>query len=268
MKKIFVLFFIGTFLLSCEEDRSDNYLKETVAYFSTDSGKLPAKETDGASGTNYMLSVISTFPNSSDRVVTIEIDTEKSTAIEGEHFTIDTSSLTIPANEYSTDIIINSVYENLPQEPVTLVLNLVSVTGTDLMVSKSTFNLEIYKSCEIVDFPLSYTAFVSAFNDSAPTHQQNFTAIPNSENYYYVVSSWGPNFVAWATNDSSYNGQYPYSGNLQINCDNTVVFEGLDTWATGGTGTYDPASGIITITVGQTLFTTDFTATIMFVPNP
>lgn len=268
MKKIFVLLFIGFFLLSCEEDRSDNYLKETVAYFSASSGKLPAKGDHGAEGTDYMLTVVSTYPSSSDRVVSIEIDTEKSTAIEGEHFTIDTSSLTIPANEYSTDIIINSVYDNLPQEPVTLVLNLISVSGTDLMVSKSTFTLEIYQSCEIADFPLSYTAFVNAFEESAPSHQQTFTAIPNSENYYYIVSSWGPNFVAWATGDPSYNGQYPYSGNLLINCDNTVVFEGLDSWTTGGTGTYDPATGIITITVGQTLFTTDFTATIMFVPNP
>lgn len=67
-----------------------------------------------------------------------------------------------------------------------------------------------------------------------------------------VESLWGPNFVAWATNNTSYEGQYLNKGTLVIDTtDNSITVTGDFVDTTGSSGSYDPVSGVYTFTFLQ-----------------
>ena len=77
---------------------------------------------------------------------------------------------------------------------------------------------------------------------------------------------WGPNFVAWATGNASYAGQFVYPARLIINCDNTVDVITTGTQFLGGSGTYDPVTGVIDVVIQQGLFTAPFDTNCVFYP--
>lgn len=113
----------------------------------------------------------------------------------------------------------------------------------------------------------TYTSTVTALNGTRPSHTATLT--PISGNTYAIDSAWGPNLVATLTGNASLQGQYLYAGTLTINSDFTVTIVGSpsSTWATGGSGTYNPCTNVITYVLTQALFTNPFTTTVVLTPN-
>ncbi len=110
----------------------------------------------------------------------------------------------------------------------------------------------------------SYRVTVFAFNDEAPAHTVNLVPVPGVDNQWTVTSSWGPQFVAWATGDAGFANRFLYSGTITLNEDFSVDFTGNDSWATGGSGTYVACTDQFNITLTQALFTTAFTVDVVF----
>ncbi len=83
-------------------------------------------------------------------------------------------------------------------------------------------------------------------------------------NEYLIDTAWGMNFVAEATGNPAYSGQYIYSGKIIVNpADNTIQIVGDDTWATGGTGVFNPCESTFSYTLTQALFSNSFTVDVV-----
>lgn len=82
------------------------------------------------------------------------------------------------------------------------------------------------------------------------------TLVDNGDGTFSVDSFFG-DFVANATGNEDYVGQFQYPGTLEINDDFTVSVKTDNGYATGGTGTYDPCTDTFNLTLDQFIFTED-----------
>ena len=177
-------------------------------------------------------------------------------------------TLEIPAGEFSADIVIQPIDNIDADGDVDIVIELSSSSDLPLGIAGAG-EIGTSRSITITDndcptvFSSTYAVQVFAFDDEAPAHTVPATAVPGTDNQLVIESSWGPNFVAWATGDPGFEGAFPYSGTITLNEDFTVDFAGDDAWATGGTGTYTACGDIFEITLTQTLFTGSFTVDIV-----
>ncbi|MFD2891665.1 hypothetical protein ACFS5J_06525 [Flavobacterium chuncheonense] len=276
MKKIIALLLFAnlSLLTSCSDADPEIYNGETLAYYTDGvSSKFPVKE-DDTNGSQKLIQVGVTTSSTADRSFQIEILadddlTDDIVYADPSQYTIDQASLVIPANSFLGEIKMIALYDDMPAEGSVFVkLKLTQIDGGSILQDDNIYTVELFRSCLIENFPNSFTGFPFAFGESAPSFQVNFIPVSGLENTFTIASAWGPNFVAWATGDSSYAGQFPYAGTLIINCDNTVEVIGADSWATGGTGSYDAVSGQIVVELTQALFSSPFTVVTTFVPNP
>jgi len=133
MKKItyILLLVIGvTFLNSCKEDERDVDLiessKNLAAFDDVNSSPSLTRVADGSEYTAQVyvkLTGPSTRDITSDITVTIGVDEEKSTAVEGTHFRLDNSTVTLAANNnhlaiYEFTMITAGIETPLPESPV------------------------------------------------------------------------------------------------------------------------------------------------------
>ena len=103
--------------------------------------------------------------------------------------------------------------------------------------------------------------FCSAVGGSIGTPTAN-------DNEFTLTTCWGPNYVAFLTGNPAFNGAFPYPGTLSVDPTSGVVtVVGGAGYATGGTGSMDACSGVITVTLGQGLFGSPFTTTVVYTPN-
>lgn len=268
MKKFLLKFSIVAVLIvtlsSCDEDTVifNGTDSDALAAFSSSTGSFPV--VDETSTTTVVVNVSDLSPN--DRTIVISVDST-STILPAE-YEIVASTLVVPANSYQGEIQIKGNFEALP-DGIAKKLNLKLESVGDAFVSPSLFSLSIFKSCQIdlTGFPLTYNVEVYAFGEQAPSHVQTLTVLTTGENTFRATSMWGPNFVAWATNDPSYEGQFLYPANIVINCDNTVDVITTGTQFLGGSGTYDPSSGVIDVTITQGVFSSPFDTQVIFIPN-
>jgi hypothetical protein len=276
MKKIIALMLFANLALlsSCSDADPEIFSDGTIAYYTDGvSSKFPVKEED-TNGSQKLIEVGVTTSAATARTFQIEILadddlTDDMVYADASQFSIDQSSLVIPANSYIGQLKMISNYNTLPLEGSVFVkIRLTQVEGGVILQDNNVYTVELFRSCQIDNFPQTFTAYPFAFGESAPSYQVDFIPVSGQENTYTIATAWGVNFVSWATNNPDYDGQYVYSGTVVINCDNTVVVIGDDAWATGGTGTYDPVSGQIVVELTQELFSTPFTVVTTFVPNP
>mgnify|MGYP000297434631 FL=1 len=119
-------------------------------------------------------------------------------------------------------------------------------------------------------FAASYTGVPTANLAApavAPAFTVNFTPTAN-DNEFTLTTCWGPNYVAFLTGNPGFNGLFPYPGTLSVDPTSGVVtVVGGAGYATGGTGSMDACSGVITVTLGQGLFGSPFTTTVVYTPN-
>lgn len=196
--------------------------------------------------------------------VELVFDQAKSTAVLGTDFTIVEGVDSLPGNAVVGDFKLNV------KEAAALANKVAYFTLKSGNLAVAPFNQEVEVrfnlACPLDNFPLQYNVTVSAFNEDAPSHQQTLIPVAGTDNQFKVNSSWGPSFVAWATGDASYNNQYLYPGTITINCTNVTFTSGAPSTGPGGSGTYNPTTGVIEFTVTQTLFTSQFNTTCTFTP--
>jgi hypothetical protein len=119
-------------------------------------------------------------------------------------------------------------------------------------------------------FATSYTGVPTANLASpaqGPAFSVNFTPTANP-NQFALTTCWGPNYVAFLQGNPAFNNRFLYPGTLTVDVTTGVVtVVGGAAYATGGTGSMDACSGVITVTLRQTLFSSPFTTTVVFTPN-
>lgn len=213
----------------------------------------------------------STIRTNQDRTYTVAINQEFTTA-DPSQYTVQ-STFTIPAGEFVGTIKITGNYAALPSDWSAAVLSydLTEVQGNGdkgFNADKITTAINLKRGC--IQTPHeNYTGYItSSSGSSAAPFDVKFVKVKNVFNTWTVTNLWG-DLVAAATNNPGYAGQYPYPAQLRINCDNKVDIYGTRTYAvpsTGG-GTYYPSSGQLTVSFGNSLFTSGFITTVDLFPN-
>lgn len=176
--------------------------------------------------------------------------------------------LEIPAGEFTGQITVTPI-DNLENDGnVNLSIELVQTDNLKIGVAglgneKTAASLVINDNDCPTIISSQYGVEVFAFDAEAPGHTVELVAVDGTDKQWTVVSSWGPNFVGWATGNSGFNGLYPYSGTIVLNDDFTVDFIGDAGWATGGSGTYSACDDQFNITLTQALFSSSFTVDVV-----
>lgn len=267
MKKIFNIFTIVSLLIfssSCKETDEAIYEGEALLHFDKVQQEAFVRLSTG--NADYLVTYGVLKNVETNHTVELVFEPSKSTAVLGTDFTILESSDVLTAGKAVGDFKIN-VKESAAAAGKKAVFTLKSSTLT--MASFDTEVVVDFKlSCPIdaTTFPLNYNVDVFAFNEYAPSHQQTLIPVQGTDNQFKVKSSWGPTFVAWATNNPSYNNQFLYPGTITIQCTSVTFTSDAPSTGPGGTGTYDPATGIIEFTVTQSLFTSQFNTKCTFIP--
>lgn len=130
----------------------------------------------------------------------------------------------------------------------------------------------IENTVSICDGTIATSYSGSAFMDDG-THitdfQATLTPVPGEDGVYTIDTAWGMDFVAVATGDPSFVGQYVYDATFTISPDKTqVTIVGNDpTYATGGSGTYDSCTKTFEYNLTQAVFTDPFTVNVTLIAN-
>lgn len=269
MKKYIKLASVFALMLfvSCNVDQGEDGFQndsDRYAHFFKSSGTLFVEE--GADN-EFPVTVVLSKSFSMDKQYVIEIDEDASDAVEGEDFTIITNGYTFQEGNLVTDFTVVGDFDYAELDGKQVVFNLVSVEDADV-VYRTSFALTLVKSCPFTGLnTTSYNADVFAFGAQAPSHSVTLVPVSGVDNQWTVTSTWGPSFVAWATGDPAYDGQYVYSGTIILNDDFTVEVVGDDTWATGGEGLFSPCTQEFSFTLTQGLFQNPFTVDVVMMPN-
>lgn len=271
MKNIFRISFLAVALMlsfvmiGCNTEEPEYYEGDSLVHFNQGEASTAYVNLNTGSGESDIWYGVTKEVTGSHNVDLV-FDQSKSTAVLGTDFTITKLTDELVSGETTGNFKIN-VTEAAATAGKKAVFTLKSNTLSNAVFNKEmevTFKL----ACPLNNFPLNYIVdvYVAAWSEFAPSHEQTLIPVAGTDNQFDVVSSWGPSFVAFATGNAAYNNQYLYKGRITINCTD-VVFTSGETWGTGGTGTYDPNTGIIEFTVGQTLFTgSPFTTKCTFIP--
>jgi len=264
-KSIFYLLTISLALTSCDRDLIETDIDSipNTLFFLDDGGILQVEEGEL---NQFDIDINATALPSTNVPYSITIDEDNSTAIEGVDFDIVTNNLVLPSGQIATQYSIVGDFKNASTNGKMVVFNLSSAEAK--IGNTNQFTLQLFKSCPFEGLnTTSYDVDVFAFDDQAPSHSVTLVPVAGTDNQWTVTSSWGPDFVAWATGDPSYSGAFLYSGTIVLNDDYTVDFIGNDAWATGGSGNYSPCTQVFDITLTQGLFTTSFTTQVVMSPN-
>lgn len=147
--KILILSFVLISFYACDKDEAninnvyDNVNGQTLISFQGNSSDLAVTIDDSGS---VEVTVESSTVSSSDRTVSISIDPE-STA-NAENYTLSSTTITIPANEYFGSVTIDGVDNSVETTAETIILNIDSVSDPSTL-GISTHVVNIFQVCPI-----------------------------------------------------------------------------------------------------------------------
>ena len=262
--RIFILF-MGIAFISCESDDEIETQRfgaggDIWVQFASEALSIPENSTE-ALEVSVLLAADS---NPNGVTVSIDIETDAPTGA----FTLSPGTeIVIPAGELSASFFIQPVDNDEVDGDSELEITLSSSdapVGLGGGPAFSTVDVLITDDdCPPV-YSSSYdVAVTSSSAGAAPGHFVNLEPVPGTTNEFTVTSTWGPDFVAFATGDPSFEGRFLYSARIVVNDDFSVTVIGDDTWADGGTGTYTTCTDTFEFTLEQSLFTTAFTVDIV-----
>ncbi|WP_265427527.1 hypothetical protein [Chryseobacterium sp. YIM B08800] len=264
MKRILSILTLSllTVFNSCQEDEAVYYEGDSLVHFNTTTQRVFVKL--GTNAADVLVTYGVTKAAGSNSNVELVFNATKSTAVLGTDFTIVEGTDTLPAGNVLGDFKLNV------KEAAALAGKKAFFTLKSSSLGLATFNTEVEVdfalACPLENFPLKYNVDVFAFGEYAPSHEQTLVPVPGTDNSFKVNSSWGPSFVAWATDNNGYNNQYLYPGTITIQCSNVTFTSDAPTTGPGGTGTYNPTTKVIEFTISQSLFTSPFNTTCTFTP--
>ena len=132
------------FFTSCEEDLIvyDVDGGQTLVSFVTGNQVLPVPDT----GDSAIIQVGATTRSNQDRAVTLSID--PSSTADPSEYTIDPSTLVIPAGEFVANVVVNGNFNAIPETGLTSVtFNLTGVEGADILEGNLSNKLDLFRFC-------------------------------------------------------------------------------------------------------------------------
>jgi hypothetical protein len=266
LKSILVVFSLAT-LVSCSEDDSKFSVdpqsgwaqfttasQVNVAFGTTDEIVLPVR-------------LFSAVNPGVDVMYTIEDVVGTSAGV----LTSNPGMISIASGTLNGDLVLGLATEGLTST-IEFDVVLTATSRDNVQVGLSDDSKPIVRRVRICPFTFaaSYTGVPTANLAApavAPAFTVNFTPTAN-DNEFTLTTCWGPNYVAFLTGNPGFNGLFPYPGTLSVDPTSGVVtVVGGAGYATGGTGSMDACSGVITVTLGQGLFGSPFTTTVVYTPN-
>jgi len=253
---------MSTFIFtSCSEDEdSATYKGDSLTYFTDGtSGTFFVEETENST---FKVPVGVTDAADTDRQFTVSIIEDETSATPDQYSAEQT--FVIPANEFIGYIEVEGFFDNIPIEGTNVTFKLEEVQGSNIASFDNTYNLKLSQFCPF-DIPLKYNG-TAAIVGQGPVNSFEVELVPTGNlNEYSVDSIWG-NFVAAATGDPSFEGDYQYAGTLSIDCLGDVTYLSTEASLPGGTGTLNEATSEITIVLDQELFTNPFQVEVVLTP--
>lgn len=266
---VFALAISSLFVItSCEEDL---LVFDTPEGF-VQIGSPAARNVGEASGETINTTIQLGKPNPNGQTVNLSV-----TGSDTSRYTIEpqlngNSSIDIPAGETSFVISVTPVDNVFNDGNATVTISLTDSNSIPIgLAGEGNFRTEsvitiVDDDCAI-DAAATYNVRVFAFGEEAPSHTVSLVPVVGTDNQFTVVSVWGPEFVAWATGNSGFSGQFPYPATLTINNDFSLDVTGNVGYATGGSGTYASCEDTFEFTISQALFTSNFTVDIVMTGN-
>lgn len=140
--KISSLFLFVGILTSCEEDKVMFSSSVDMAKFEASNIQFPVSPSEGT----LKLQVSVTETSDAARAINVSID-ESSVALPS-YYTLDSSTLVIPAGAYVGEITINGNFDEIPESGnYSLVLNLEGVEGAQIDPNNNQVSIAFYRVC-------------------------------------------------------------------------------------------------------------------------
>jgi hypothetical protein len=249
MKKIFlfllVFFSVSVGFVSCDAYDDDNQKMNTVtAYlFKSPSSNLPTLQ---AGGSFVEVQVAVTTLSDVDRTVTVEIDTEASTA-SANQFSLESTQIVIPAGSYDGGTVkVFGNYDNLPVEGnVTAVLNLVSTEG--VVQNLKSHVVTLFRACDanVVTVSFQFDGYGSEVSWELADSNGNIIGSGAEGDYTDGQASYSEQFCLQAgtytftVNDSYGDGlSFPSNGTVSVTSGGVTLFQASGDYGFGTSGTF------------------------------
>ena len=146
MKNRLIIFaLVALALLSCKEQYTAYSDAEYVMFADSISTNMVQKD-----NSRFTVAVASTVARNYDRTFGVEIVDAGSNAIEGKHYRLLTSSVTIPAGKLATDVVVEGIYDNIEAtDSLGFCLRLVMADQLkwNLYPNSDCTKVTMYKSC-------------------------------------------------------------------------------------------------------------------------
>ena len=146
MKNRLIIFaLVALALLSCKEQYTTYSDAEYVMFADSISTNMVQKD-----NSRFTVAVASTVARNYDRTFGVEIVDAGSNAIEGKHYRLLTSSVTIPAGKLATDVVVEGIYDNIEAtDSLGFCLRLVMADQLkwNLYPNSDCTKVTMYKSC-------------------------------------------------------------------------------------------------------------------------
>lgn len=145
MKRLPIYLIVALALLSCKEQYTTYSDAEYVMFADSISTNMVQRD-----NSRFKVAVASTVARSYDRTFGVEIVDAGSNAVEGKHYHLLTSSVTIPAGELAADVEVEGIYDNIEAtDSLGFKLRLVMAEQLkwDLYKDSDMTKVVMYKSC-------------------------------------------------------------------------------------------------------------------------
>lgn len=249
MKKIFLLlvvfFSVSVGFVSCDayDDENQKLNTQTAFFFKSGSSNLPTLQVGGSF---VEIEVAVTTLSDVARTLTIEIDTEASTA-SADQFSLESTQVVIPAGSYDGGTVkVFGNYDNLPVDGnVTAVLNLVSTEG--VVQNLKTHVVTLFRACDANTVTVSFQFDGYGSEVSWELTDANGTVIGSGAEGDYTdgQATYSEEFCLqdgtynFTVNDSFGDGlSFPGNGTVTVSSGGTILFQASGDYGFGTSGQF------------------------------